>query len=53
MVVSIKNKESRKKSACIYKIFSSVIKMVQSNLKGDLGNIAFQLHKKKLLAYHF
>lgn len=53
IIVLIKSKEARMKSACIYPLISSVIKMVQSNLKGDLGNISFQLQKRKLLAYHF
>lgn len=41
------------KSACIYTLIASMVKMVQSNLKGDLGNMSFQLYKRKLLAYHF
>lgn len=41
------------KSACIYTLIASMIKMVQSNLKGDLGNTSFQLYKRKLLTYHF
>lgn len=53
MVVLIKNKDSGMKNACIYTLISSVIKTVQSNLKGDLGNISFQLYKRKLLAYYF
>lgn len=48
MFVSIKNKESRIKSACICTLISSVIKKIQSNLKGDLGNTSFQLYKRKI-----
>lgn len=44
--------KSRMKSSCIYTVITSTMKIVQSDLKGGLGNKSFHLYKRMLFTYH-